>query len=315
MSPLNLAYRDASGAIRSFPLDEREKSTIGRVTGQDLVLNDRRVSRSHAWIERVGDSFLLRDAGSSNGTFLNGLRLGGSNAITLREGDVIEIGSTRFLFGRSGEGPRDPESSPGEAEPPLHDVAFPLEDLLRDGLARVQERNGGKPDPQGLKDRVWREVLAIFSGATVLRGLEKTLELVMTRLELDTAAAFMRSRTIDALELAAAKPSPHAARNMGGIASSAWTDGGGHIFRTPSPAEPARLEDTCRTTCERTFVAAPLLQTGGALAVGVLVGERLGGPRLDRNDLAYLSLVTERVGRVLCLRGKPEDTKIWGAAE
>jgi adenylate cyclase len=56
---------------------------------------DREVSKEHATIERVGSTFLLRDLGSSNGTFVNGRRI---RELKLREGDEISLGNSRFIF-------------------------------------------------------------------------------------------------------------------------------------------------------------------------------------------------------------------------
>src|SRR5258707_4670699 len=49
--------------------------TIGRDAACDLVLSDMTVSRTHAGLLRVADGWLLSDAGSTNGTRLNGWRV------------------------------------------------------------------------------------------------------------------------------------------------------------------------------------------------------------------------------------------------
>ena len=48
---------------------------IGKRETNDLVLLDKTVSRNHLEIEYAADSFLLRDLGSTNGSFLNGSRV------------------------------------------------------------------------------------------------------------------------------------------------------------------------------------------------------------------------------------------------
>jgi hypothetical protein len=62
----------------------------------DLVIADSTVSGTHALLERVGATWLLRDVGSRNGTRLNGERLTGQRR--LRDGDEIVVGRTRLLF-------------------------------------------------------------------------------------------------------------------------------------------------------------------------------------------------------------------------
>jgi pSer/pThr/pTyr-binding forkhead associated (FHA) protein len=69
--------------------------TIGRDAGCELVLADVEVSRRHARLETQGSIVFLRDLESSNGTFLNGRRL--ESAVELREGDEIDVGTTRLI--------------------------------------------------------------------------------------------------------------------------------------------------------------------------------------------------------------------------
>ncbi len=69
--------------------------TIGRDAGCELVLADVEVSRRHARLETQGGIVFVRDLESSNGTFLNGRRL--ESAVELREGDEIDVGTTRLI--------------------------------------------------------------------------------------------------------------------------------------------------------------------------------------------------------------------------
>ncbi|NNJ09582.1 FHA domain-containing protein [Chloroflexales bacterium ZM16-3] len=87
----------ASKASQSYPLDPNDPQiTIGRA-GCDVVLENPQVSRFHAQIDRApGGGAILRDAGSTNGTFVNGQRLAGSH--TLRSGDVIQIGAFKLVY-------------------------------------------------------------------------------------------------------------------------------------------------------------------------------------------------------------------------
>jgi len=79
-----------------------ERAVLGRAADCDLVVADARVSRRHAELRREGNCFLLADLGSTNGTLLNGQRL--TQALPLRDGDVIELGSARFVY-------HDPEAT------------------------------------------------------------------------------------------------------------------------------------------------------------------------------------------------------------
>jgi ABC-type multidrug transport system ATPase subunit len=68
---------------------------IGREPGNDLVLDDLRVSRHHARLGVGPDGALLEDLGSQNGTFVNGARVGRAR---LADGDLVGIGGFTFRF-------------------------------------------------------------------------------------------------------------------------------------------------------------------------------------------------------------------------
>ncbi|NLE43091.1 MAG: FHA domain-containing protein [Chloroflexi bacterium] len=69
--------------------------TLGRDPGNDIVIVDPQTSRQHARIMRRGGLMILEDLGSTNGTFVNGVRLTGPH--TLSNDDVIGIGDAVIL--------------------------------------------------------------------------------------------------------------------------------------------------------------------------------------------------------------------------
>ncbi|MBI3910237.1 MAG: FHA domain-containing protein [Armatimonadetes bacterium] len=70
--------------------------TIGRSPDRDLVLaGDNMASRVHARIDLEGGGYVLRDEGSSNGTYVNGLRV---SEQLLHSGDEIRVGGSHFRF-------------------------------------------------------------------------------------------------------------------------------------------------------------------------------------------------------------------------
>ena len=72
---------------------------IGRSPGADIVLGDDFVSGRHARVAPSGDSAVVEDLGSTNGTLLNGQRL--TVPMKLRVGDIIDIGAVRLKVDRS----------------------------------------------------------------------------------------------------------------------------------------------------------------------------------------------------------------------
>ncbi|NTW60145.1 MAG: sigma 54-dependent Fis family transcriptional regulator [Nitrospirae bacterium] len=68
---------------------------IGTLPGSDLVLTDPTVSRRHAEVEERSDGYVLRDHNSTNGTFLDGVRV---REAYLSPGSVIRLGQTEMTF-------------------------------------------------------------------------------------------------------------------------------------------------------------------------------------------------------------------------
>ncbi len=70
--------------------------TIGRDVTNDITINDAEVSRHHARLMRQANVYTLEDLGSTNGTFVNSLRLTGPRALTA--GDIVGFGETVTLI-------------------------------------------------------------------------------------------------------------------------------------------------------------------------------------------------------------------------
>jgi pSer/pThr/pTyr-binding forkhead associated (FHA) protein len=73
-----------------------QKLTIGRLGDNDVQIEDGSVSSHHAEIELVDGGAILRDLGSTNGTFINGEQLNGE--MFIGEGAEIYIGNVRVVF-------------------------------------------------------------------------------------------------------------------------------------------------------------------------------------------------------------------------
>jgi ABC transport system ATP-binding/permease protein len=95
-NPALQAEQPAASASRSYPLDPQDtRISIGR-SGCAIMLDNPQVSRFHAQIERRPDGgHLLRDAGSTNGTFVDGRRIAQHR---LQAGDIIQIGPFKLVY-------------------------------------------------------------------------------------------------------------------------------------------------------------------------------------------------------------------------
>jgi hypothetical protein len=72
-----------------------EGATVGRSGSSEIFLDDVTVSRTHATISKQGKSFVLKDEGSLNGTYINNLSV---TEHVLVSGDEFQIGKFHLLF-------------------------------------------------------------------------------------------------------------------------------------------------------------------------------------------------------------------------
>ena len=77
-----------------FLLDDAEV-TAGRHPDSDIFLDDVTVSRKHASFVRADTGYLVRDAGSLNGTYVNRERI---DEAALYRGDEVQIGKFRLVY-------------------------------------------------------------------------------------------------------------------------------------------------------------------------------------------------------------------------
>ena len=66
---------------------------IGRLSHCDLVVPDEHISREHAWVVTIGETYYLEDRGSKSGLFVNGERI---ERRALQPNDLIEFGTGAF---------------------------------------------------------------------------------------------------------------------------------------------------------------------------------------------------------------------------
>lgn len=132
-----LVMFQAGGERRSFSLP-RSVTTIGRREDCDLRIPLGEVSRKHCRIITEGESLRLEDLGSSNGTFLNGVRV---QEAVIQAGDTIQVGPLAFVVQIDGY-PADEQIQPvvmtphAEAQPEAQTQA---EELVELNLDEIQE--------------------------------------------------------------------------------------------------------------------------------------------------------------------------------
>ena len=84
----------AGSAVGEMYKLSKDETVIGRGSQADIQVIDEGISRKHAALRLEGDRVVIRDLGSTNGTFVNGEKI---DSHALRDGDKIQVGSTTIL--------------------------------------------------------------------------------------------------------------------------------------------------------------------------------------------------------------------------
>ncbi|MEO0474946.1 MAG: FHA domain-containing protein [Planctomycetota bacterium] len=84
---------------RIYELADGAPIVLGR-EGDQVKLNDRKVSREHARLWSEGGQWYLKDLGSRHGTFRNHVELEKGQHAKLKDGDYLQIGNTVMVLGR-----------------------------------------------------------------------------------------------------------------------------------------------------------------------------------------------------------------------
>ncbi len=112
---------------RTVPL-EGPITMLGRAVDCDLVLELDNVSRQHCAVHAREDGHFVRDAGSTNGTFVNDEELDGERL--LRTGDILRLGSIVFKFLTADQS--------GGVEVQYHETIYRL--TITDGLTQLYNK-------------------------------------------------------------------------------------------------------------------------------------------------------------------------------
>ena len=86
--------RSGSQAGATFALHS-DVTRLGRHPDSEIILDDITVSRRHAEVVRTADGYVVRDAGSLNGTYVNQQRV---DEAPLQQGDELQVGKFRLVF-------------------------------------------------------------------------------------------------------------------------------------------------------------------------------------------------------------------------
>jgi pSer/pThr/pTyr-binding forkhead associated (FHA) protein len=106
-----------SGPDAGEPLPVRSPVlSIGHGSQNDLVLDDDSVSKTHARLEYDAGDWRLTDLGSTNGTYIDGVRLAPEVPMPINSGATARFGAVALLF--QAEEAADPEAARARYAPP-----------------------------------------------------------------------------------------------------------------------------------------------------------------------------------------------------
>lgn len=166
----SIHLRGMNGPFKGRVWEAEELLRVGRLDALEVVLDDSSVSRYHAEVRVTDRGWRVRDLGSTNGTRLNGVRLG-NGQWPLRVRDLLQFGEVAVVVEMIND---------GEAEP---DAASPLPDAMRvTGTARStwSEAMEGLALDTNRCPRAGEQLLALLRAGHHLVHLEKEEDLLQS---------------------------------------------------------------------------------------------------------------------------------------
>jgi HD-GYP domain-containing protein (c-di-GMP phosphodiesterase class II) len=159
-----------NGAFKGRTWESSDLLRVGRLEPLEVVLDDPSVSRQHAEILATDRGWVVRDLGSTNGTRLNGVRLG-NGQWPLRPRDLIQFGEVAVVV-----------EILVAAEAPPSDVNTPSENFFVAGTSRVSLEESlaelAQDVPRG--SRAGEPLLALLRASHSLVHIEKEEDLLHT---------------------------------------------------------------------------------------------------------------------------------------
>ncbi|MGE0600810.1 MAG: HEAT repeat domain-containing protein [Dehalococcoidia bacterium] len=268
---------------------------IGRSTEADLVLADAEASRKHAQIRASGQTYLITDLESRNGTTVNGEAV--IEPRVLRDGDEIRLGKTSIVF-RAPPPPEPAPEPPPDAtvmvEPTIQLSSVPMSPMQV--LGRISRQISGIVDAKQLADSVTHAIKEEYGceGASLILVDDEADELYFASVASEQAVA-LQVMTL---------------RRGEGIA--------GDVIERQEPvlvsnvaraANHAKKLDEALGFESRSIVAAPVIGTEGKVLGTLEAVNPLRKPVFDTDDMEFIALVAGQLGVAL------ENARSWDAIE
>lgn len=121
---------------------DKPRMVVGREPSCDVPIDNLGISRQHCAFINKGEAFVVQDLGSSNGTYVNGIKV---TERFLNDGDEVIIGKYTLKFRNERQSVEAPKAAPDAAP----DVPETLNTYVMDGT-KIQEQLAKMRAAQGL---------------------------------------------------------------------------------------------------------------------------------------------------------------------
>jgi pSer/pThr/pTyr-binding forkhead associated (FHA) protein len=168
MAQYQLVLRVGPSPGKVFPIMKNE-ITIGRDINNDITINDSEISRRHCRLLIAGDSYVIEDLGSTNGTWINDQRLAGSHQLV--SGESFRLGDNVVLeFGLEGFDEDATVASAGSAKPAAQPTPPPAAVPAKPAAPPPQQQYAGQvaASPPAEKKKINKGLIIGCAGLVVV---------------------------------------------------------------------------------------------------------------------------------------------------
>ncbi|MFV2067049.1 MAG: ATP-binding protein [Pirellulales bacterium] len=182
-----------------FELDASAMS-IGRDRSNSIQLHDTEISRRHAVLRRKGQTYVLTDQRSSNGTFINGQPVTSEPSHELSSGDQVQVGQTLLLY--TGFSEATPEDLSDKIRIVGRHQAGGSSHIVRsmtqeEGSAFLQETTGDTKSPWLSRARsnlqiMYRTALAVSHTLDIDELLRRIMDMIFEWVDADRGCIMLK---------------------------------------------------------------------------------------------------------------------------
>jgi putative nucleotidyltransferase with HDIG domain len=204
MPDSRIVLSGVSPALTGLQWESDRVLRIGRTPNMEVMLNDRSVSRRHAEILLGPEGWGIADLGSSNGTFLNGVRIGRTFQ-KLRKHDLLQLGDLCVTVKILQE--ETPEPVNWEANIRTSGTFMRLEAVTQNSWQQAVKTLGDAVEQRPDRDKGFLALLRAGHHLCQVSGLEELLNSVLgetaTTLNAQRAAIILMDEATNQLQLRA----------------------------------------------------------------------------------------------------------------